>query len=193
MYCNCHKEDPATNTCDLCGEEICDLCYERYEIPDEGWHLCNSCFVKVANERIAYGNSERKKTIRKLIFSAIGFIIGLILGLDICFGFGILVHEPTNLWIAVVFLPFIVPSIFNLVTGGIDMYKKDRDKSGSDFSAGWNFLLIIIILFKATVASPIVFFQTLALRISNLKKANEVMKLYAEFRRIAIDQANTEK
>ncbi|MBQ2737897.1 MAG: hypothetical protein IJF38_04350 [Clostridia bacterium] len=187
MYCNFHYQDTANNTCDICGEGICDVCYERYQIHDEEQHLCNSCFIEVANGRIEYAKRERKKTIRKLILPVVGFILGLILGLDICFGFGILVDEPTNIWLAPIFLPFIVPSIVVLVTGGIGMYKKDRDPRGFDI------MLVIIILFKAILGSPYVFISAMAQRISYIKKANEVMKVYSDFRRIAIEQRNTEK
>lgn len=176
MNCSTHTNRPAVYKCDYCGKPICEACYNDFDIPDEGVHLCADCYKEYIRKDAAEAHSLKGMVVREFVFIIIGLIVGLILGLDICFGFGITTDEPTGIIIAPIYLPFIIGSLLTIIKKIKYSYENSREE-GDD--TNWVTLIFIIIfqLLIAPITTIVRFFQ----RIGDMRKLNRIERQDMEF------------
>lgn len=175
MNCTTHNNRPAVAECDRCGKPICESCYNDFHIQNEDdEHLCAECYKNAIRDEIAEVKSLKGMVIREFVFIIIGLIVGLVLGLDICFGFGIVMDEPTGMVVAPIFLPFVFGSLLTIIKKIKNSYMENRDTSGDDTSMGYNFAMIIFAIVLNVIAAPVMttirFFQ----RIGDMRKINRI-------------------
>lgn len=174
MNCTTHNNRPAVYECDRCGKPICESCYNDFDIASEEEHLCSECYKNAVRDEIAEVKSLKGMVIREFVFIIIGLIVGLVLGLDICFGFGIVMDEPTGMVVAPIFLPFVFGSLLTIIKKIKNSYMENRDTSGDDTSMGYNFAMIIFAIVLNVIAAPVMttirFFQ----RIGDMRKINRI-------------------
>lgn len=175
MNCTTHNDRPAVAVCDHCGKPICERCYNDFHIKNEDdEHLCYDCFKRVLNEEIGEVRELKGMITKEFVFIIIGIIVGLFLGLDIYFGFGIITSKPTHAIIAPIFLPFIFGSLLTIIKRIKNSYMEVRDTSGDDTSTGFNIAMIIFTIAINLAIAPIVttirFFQ----RLGDMKKLNRI-------------------
>jgi len=74
--CYSHSSKEAVSKCVECGKPICEDCHNRYD-----GYCYDCCIVKLEKEISEYenkGRMEKAKMILVIVFSAIGFIVGVI-------------------------------------------------------------------------------------------------------------------
>lgn len=80
--CHFHGSQPSSADCAKCGKAICENCVESYSVttPEyEGKAICYNC----ARELVAENVTTLKKQRRKIIFTFVATVIGIIFGLAI--------------------------------------------------------------------------------------------------------------
>lgn len=169
MNCTTHSNRPAVYECDRCGKPICESCYNDFDIASEEEHLCSECYKNAVRDEIAEVKSLKGMVIREFVFIIIGLLVGLVLGLDICFGFGIISHEPTGMVVAPIYLPFIFGSLLTIIKKIKNEYSEQRVE-GDD--TNWITLIFVIIinLLLAPIMTIVRFFQ----RIGDMRKINRI-------------------
>lgn len=169
MNCTTHSNRPAVYECDRCGKPICESCYNDFDIASEGEHLCSECYKNAVRDEIAEVKSLKGMVIREFVFIIIGLLVGLVLGLDICFGFGIISDEPTGMVVAPIYLPFIFGSLLTIIKKIKNEYSEQRVE-GDD--TNWITLIFVIIinLLLAPIMTIVRFFQ----RIGDMRKINRI-------------------
>ena len=176
MNCSTHKNKPAVGTCDACGAGLCQSCYEDFDIASTGEHLCPNCYRAVIVDEIEQVKPIRGMVIRELIIMIIGMIAGLVIGLDMYFGFGILFDEGTYIPVFPLYLPFVGGSLISIVKKIIYFYRDNKDSSGADDAVGNNVLTILIAVVMNVLIAPIMTTIRLIQRISDVVKVNAIMK-----------------
>ena len=180
MFCKTHTTEEAVYSCDRCGDPICQECYERcgFSVTEE--ILCWSCMKDAINESIKCLRKFFVKGILIIALLVLGFALGLVLGLDVYYGWGILVDEPTNFVFAPILLPFVLPLIYHLVVWGKEMFEKEKERSGDDSSLGYNFVVIIWIIIRALAIAPFGFVYSIVKIILNMIKSKKAQYEYTE-------------
>ncbi len=179
MSCITHEKRDDVYQCDRCGAPICRQCYDDFALnegEEDETHLCSECYKEAVRSEIAEIRSLKGMVIREFVFIIIGLIVGLVLGLDICFGFGIIMDEPTGMFIAVIYLPFIVGSLLTICK---KVYYKHQEARDSGDSSPWITTLINIIIYLAI--APITTIGRFIQRIVDMVRLNRIMRADSEF------------
>ena len=179
MSCVTHEKRDAVYQCDKCGAPICRQCYDDFALnegEDDETHLCSECYKEAVRSEIAEVRSLKGMVIREFVFIIIGLIVGLILGLDICFGFGIIMDEPTGMFIAIIYLPFIVGSLLTICK---KVYYKHQEARYNGDSSPWITPLFNIIIYL--LIAPITTIGRFIQRIIDMVRLNRIMQADSAF------------
>lgn len=169
MNCSQHPQRPAVYKCDNCGEPICQSCYDDFEMPDNGGHLCANCYKEELRHEAAEAKALKGMVTREFVFIIIGLLVGLFFGLDIMFGFGVITDVPTHNPVGLIFLPFIFGSLLTIIKKIKNEYVEQRDE-GSD--TNWITLIFVIII--NLLFSPIMTIMRFFQRIGDMRNLNRI-------------------
>lgn len=82
--CYFHPNEPAVARCACCGKLICEDCVDTYQVgvgEYEGEALCYDCCKEIVAQNVKELKKQRIKIIAMYIFTAIGMIIGAMVGI----------------------------------------------------------------------------------------------------------------
>lgn len=174
--CATHKNLNAVAECDKCGAPICEICYDNFDLTDDGetYHFCADCYKEfmVAEREEA---DDLKKMVRKEFIGIIaGMVIGLILAilfiLDVMNG-----QASPVLAVVGVYAMFLGGSFITIAKKIKHMYDENRSNDGSV-----NFFIIVMYIVIGIMISPIVTIARIVLRIIDYKKLNGIITANVE-------------
>lgn len=151
--CN-EKEMLYSGNCFKCGKEFAES--DKYSI-EEG-EICKSCYIEILRSSSLDSIKENSFRLLRLL---VGFLVGLIIGLDIYYGFGILCDTPIKIILIPALLSLILPLLIGVpkrtIMGIKKQWQDDRKRwCGNDNSAGMLYVSTIVTIFKLLIVMPFV-------------------------------------
>ena len=140
-----------TVICDTCGEEIKE---GEFYHEHEGKILCIPHYLERLDSVSEDCRDCKKKSFIFLLRCLVGVALGLVIGLDIYFGFGILCDNPTHILIAPILLPLFASLLIAMPKQYIGDIKDYYNKWLTGDSAGEIFIAILVTAFRAIIVSP---------------------------------------
>ena len=184
MNCSLHNDVSATNTCEICGNGICNDCMSMTENLGK---MCVPCAMNWLTETYEATHKYYKWLIMKVILLSIGWAIGLTLLL--CFFLVPVEDNPTANWILLSLglllsgLPTAI-SAWRKTKEAFDSYEDNRGKSYTKYGNAayrnehwtWKLIMSILGLMFGVIFTPI---QAIVAGV-NIKKTKEFFPIAEE-------------
>lgn len=156
--CHFHPNEHAVTRCARCGKYICQDCAENYNVDGgeyKGQPLCYDCCNELVSDNVRTLKKQQAKIIANYIFTFIGMLFGLFIGL------GISSSTPLP-WYVVLIFAFVGGTLWTFIKNGFRIILngiKNLFKNGFNiiglflifFVLAWDFLKAIAISVWGTI------------------------------------------
>ncbi len=188
VNCATHPKVEAVAKCAKCGKPICPTCYDAFELPNNGGHVCADCYKKAVRSEISEIDSLKKMTKREIGFIIFGFVFGFIVDILLFFvglnRIGIADVEPLlNLMkaspeglfylIPLVYIPFALGSLMTVLKRVFRVFRATND--GSEDSWIWALVFAIIAGWFMLLVTPIITIYRFVVRIKDKNRLNVIL------------------